>query len=162
MISAGVPLPRALNTLSTQLENKYFKQVIAGINHEVEGGSPLADGMAKYPGTFSDVYVNMVRAGEAGGILDEILKRLASQVEKDATIRKKIRSAMAYPIVIMTVTFIAFFGIMLFILPKIGKILLDLGGPNAKLPVYSRIMLNISTFMQHNVIFILVIAIGLV
>jgi type IV pilus assembly protein PilC len=147
MISAGVPLPRALNTLSTQLENKYFKQVIAGINREVESGSPLADGMAKYPGTFSDVYVNMVRAGEAGGILDEILKRLASQVEKDASIRKKIRSAMAYPVVILTITVIAFFGIMLFILPKIGKIFKDLGGPNAQLPVYTRALLAISNFL---------------
>jgi type IV pilus assembly protein PilC len=147
MISAGVPLPRALDTLSSQMENKYFKQVIAGVNHDVESGSPLADGMAKYPGTFNDVYVNMVRAGEAAGILDEILKRLAAQVEKDATIRKKIRSAMAYPVVILTVTIIAFFGIMLFILPKIGKIFKDLGGPNAQLPAYTRALLSISNFL---------------
>jgi type IV pilus assembly protein PilC len=79
--------------------------------------------------------------------LDEILKRLASQVEKDASIRKKIRSAMAYPVVILTVTIIAFFGIMLFIVPKIGKIFTDLGGPNAKLPVYTRAMLKISDFL---------------
>jgi type IV pilus assembly protein PilC len=147
MISAGVPLPRALDTLANQVDNKYFKTVIAGINHDVESGAPLADGMAKYPTVFSDVYINMVRAGEAGGILDEILKRLAAQVEKDATIRKKIRSAMAYPIVILTVTIIAFFGIMLFILPKIGKIFKDLGGPHAQLPVYTRAMLGVSNFL---------------
>jgi type IV pilus assembly protein PilC len=147
MISAGVPLPRALDTLANQVEDKYFKLVINSINHDVESGMPLADGMAKFPRTFSDVYVNMVRAGEAGGILDEILKRLASQVEKDASIRKKIRSAMAYPVVILTVTIIAFFGIMLFIVPKIGKIFTDLGGPNAKLPVYTRAMLKISDFL---------------
>ncbi len=147
MISAGVPLPRALDTLSSQLENKYFKEVIAGVNHDVESGTPLADGMAKYPSAFSDVYVNMVRAGESGGILDEILKRLATQVEKDATIRKKIRSAMAYPIVILTITVVAFFGIMLFILPKIGKIFKDLGGPHAQLPVYTRAMLGVSSFL---------------
>lgn len=147
MISAGVPLPRALDTLANQIENKYFKQVIAGINHDVESGSPLADSMSKYPGTFSDVYVNMVRAGEAGGILDEILKRLASQVEKDASIRKKIRSAMAYPVVILSVTVVAFFGIMLFILPKIGKIFKDLGGPNADLPSYTRALLGVSNFL---------------
>jgi len=147
MISAGVPLPRCLSTLSSQMENKYFKQIIASVNHDVESGMPLATGLAKYPGTFSDVYVNMVRAGETAGILDEILKRLASQVEKDATIRKKIRSAMAYPIVILSVTVIAFFGIMLFILPKIGKIFKDLGGPHAQLPVYTRALLEISNFL---------------
>ncbi|MBX4188561.1 type II secretion system F family protein [Candidatus Saccharibacteria bacterium] len=147
MITAGVPLPRALDTLAGQVENKFFKDVISGINHDVESGSPLADGLAKYPSVFSDVYVNMVKAGESGGILDEILKRLATQVEKDATIHKKIKSAMAYPIVIMTVTVIAFFGIMLFILPKIGKIFKDLGGPNAQLPVYTRGMLAVSNFL---------------
>jgi type IV pilus assembly protein PilC len=162
MISAGVPLPRALDTLANQIDNKYFKEVINGINHDVESGAPLADAMARYPSDFSDVYINMVRAGEAGGILDEILKRLAEQVEKDASIRKKIHSAMAYPMVILTVTVIAFFGIMLFILPKIGKIITDLGGPDAKLPVYSRAMLGASSFMQHNIIFILIILGGIV
>jgi type IV pilus assembly protein PilC len=147
MISAGVPLPRALSTLAGQAENKYFKEMISSINHDVESGSPLAEGMSKFPRTFSDVYVNMVRAGEAGGILDEILKRLATQVEKDATIHKKIKSAMAYPIVILSITVIAFFGIMLFILPKIGKIFKDLGGPNAQLPVYTRALLGISNFL---------------
>jgi type IV pilus assembly protein PilC len=147
MITAGVSLPRALNTLAGQMENKTFKEVIEGVNHDVESGSPLADALGKYPGVFSDVYINMVRAGEAGGILDEILKRLASQVEKDASIRKKVRSAMAYPVVILTVTIVAFFGIMLFIVPKIGKIFKDLGGPNAQLPVYTRAMLAISNFL---------------
>lgn len=147
MISAGVSLPRGLDTLATQNEDQTFKEVISSINHDVEGGAPLADAMAKFPHVFSDVYVNMVRAGEVGGILDEILKRLATQVEKDASIRKKIRSAMAYPIVIMTVTIIAFFGIMLVIIPKIGKIFKDLGGPNAQLPVYTRAMLDISSFL---------------
>jgi type IV pilus assembly protein PilC len=154
MISAGVSLPRCMATLSSQFDNKNFREVIGSINHDVEGGAPLAEAMAKFPNIFSDVYVNMIRAGEAGGILDEILKRLATQVEKDASIRKKIRSAMAYPIVILTVTIIAFFGIMLFIIPKIGKIFKDLGGPNAQLPVYTRAMLTISNFMIHNIIFV--------
>ncbi|HSX17842.1 MAG TPA: type II secretion system F family protein [Candidatus Saccharimonadales bacterium] len=155
MISAGVPLPRALETLAEQTENKYFKEVILNINHDVESGTPLADALGKHPNVFNEVYVNMVRAGEAGGILDDIMKRLATQVEKDATIRHKIRGAMAYPVVILTVTIIAFFGIMLFIIPKIGKIIKDLGGPNAQLPVYTRAMLSISNFLQHNIIFIL-------
>lgn len=147
MVSAGVPLPRSLETLADQTENKYFKTVITGINHDVTSGLPLASSMSKYPNVFSDVYVNMVGAGEAGGILDEILKRLATQVEKDASIRKKIRSAMAYPVVILSVTVVAFFGIMLFVLPRIGKILTDLGGPDAKLPIYTQVMLGISNFL---------------
>ena len=149
MVSAGVPLPRSLETLAGQTENKFFKGIIHEVVHDVESGMPLADALAKHPHAFSEIYVNMVRAGEAGGILDDILKKLATQVEKDATIRKKIKSAMAYPIVILTVTIIAFFGIMLFIVPKIGKIFKDLGGPNAQLPVYTRAMLSVSDFLIH-------------
>lgn len=160
MIDAGVPLPRGLSTLSDQTENKTFKVIVRSVTHDIESGIPLADGMAKFPDVFSDVYVNMVRAGEAGGILNDILQRLATQVEKDAAIRSKIRAAMAYPLVILTVTIVAFFGIMLFIMPKISKIILDLGGPGAKLPVYSRVMIGISTFMQHHFVFILIGMVG--
>ncbi len=160
MISAGVPLARSLATLQDQSENKYMHTVIAGVTKDVQSGIPLADAFGKYPNVFSDVYVNMVRAGEAGGILDEILKRLASQVELDASIRKKIKGAMTYPLVILTITVIGFFGIMLFIIPKIAKILLDLGGPNAKLPIYTRALLSISNFMQHNAIIVLVVFFG--
>ena len=162
MVSAGVPLPRSLGTLAAQAENKYFKEVVSGLDHEIEAGAPLADAMAKYPKVFSEVYINMVRAGEAGGILDDILKRLATQVEKDESIRKKIRAAMAYPLVILSITIIAFFGIMIFILPKINKIIKDLAGPNAQLPVYTRVLMSISNFMQHNIIFVLIALIGII
>jgi type IV pilus assembly protein PilC len=114
----------------------------------------FADALSKHPDVFNDIYVNMVRAGEAGGILEDILKRLAAQVEKDAAIRKKIKSAMAYPTVILTITVIAFFGVMIFIIPKIAKILTDLGGPNAQLPVYTRALLETSNFVRGNIIFI--------
>lgn len=154
MISAGVPLIRSLSTLQNQTDNKYFNTVIGGVAKDIEGGATLADALAKYPNVFSEVYVNMVRAGEAGGILDEILKRLAAQVEKDATIRKKVKSAMAYPVVILSITVVAFFGIMIFIMPKLGKIIKDLGGPDAKLPVYTQAMLNMSDFVRSNIIFI--------
>lgn len=150
MVSAGVPLVRALATLQTQSESKNFQQVLASISKEVEGGIPLNQAFSKYPNIFSDVYVNMVKAGEAAGILDEILKRLATQVEQDASMKKKIRTAMAYPVVIMGITVIAFFGIMIFVLPKIGKILTDLGGEDAKLPIYTTVLLNMSAFAQKN------------
>ncbi len=147
MVSAGVPLPRGLETLADQAENEVFKKILKEVNRDVEGGAMLADALAKHPKAFDEVYINMVKAGESGGILDEILKRLATQVEKEATIRKKIKSAMAYPIVILCITIIAFFGIMLVIIPKIGKIFKDLGGPNAQLPVYTRGMLAVSNFL---------------
>lgn len=157
MISAGVPLNRSLATLQSQTNNKYFQKVILSIGKDVEGGKQLADSFAKFPNVFSDVYVNMVRAGEAGGILDEILKRLANQVEQDSAMRKKIKSAMMYPTVILVITVIAFFGIMIFVIPKLGKIITDLGGPDAELPIYTQAMLGASSFMQKNAIPILVI-----
>ena len=148
MISAGVPLTRSLAALQADASNPYMREVLEGVTKDVESGATLGDSFAKYPNVFSDVYVNMVRAGEEGGILDDILKRLATQVEQDASIRKKIKSAMAYPIVILVATVIAFFGIMLFIVPKLGGILLSLGGPNAKLPIYTQILLDISNFCK--------------
>lgn len=90
----------------------------------------------------------MVRAGEEGGILDDILKRLAIQVEQNSSIKKKIKSAMTYPVVILSITVIAFFGIMFVLMPKISKILLDLGGPNAKLPVYTQVLIDLSNFSR--------------
>jgi type IV pilus assembly protein PilC len=146
LISAGVPLPRSLATLEAQTDNKYFKTVIGSLAKDIEAGLPLGDAFAKFPDVFSEVYVNMVRAGEAGGILEDILKRLAYQAEKDATIRKKVKGAMAYPTVIMTITVIAFFFIMTFIVPKLSNIFTQLGGPNAKLPIYTLAMLAISNF----------------
>ncbi len=146
LVSAGVPLPRSLNTLQEQAENKYLKQVIGEISKDIEAGTALGDAFGKHPDVFSDVYVNMVRAGEAGGILDEILKRLAVHAEKDATIRKKIKGAMTYPVVILSITVLAFFGLMIFVIPKIGKILTDLGGPDAKLPIYTELLLKFSEF----------------
>lgn len=157
MVSAGVPLNRSLTTLGEQSESPYLKKVIAEINKDVEGGTSIGDSLAKHPEVFSDVYVNMVKAGESGGILDDILKRLAAQVEGEDSIHKKIKSAMTYPVVIGSITVIAFFAIMIFVMPKLGKTLTDLGGEGAKLPIYSQVMLNISAFLQHYFIYIFII-----
>ncbi len=162
MISAGVPLDQAISTLQTQADNPYFAKVINEIGHDVQGGSPLGEVFAKYPNIFSDVYVNMVKAGEAGGILDDILKRLAAQVEQDASMRKKIKSAMTYPVVILTITVVAFFGIMIFVIPKLAKIMNDLGGPDAQLPIYTRAMLSISSFMQSYAVLLIILGLGAV
>lgn len=144
MISAGVPLLRSLNSLSEHAENPAFKKILSQVTTDIQSGSGFGDALAKYPNVFSDVYVNMVRAGETAGILDEILKRLATQQEKSATIRKKVKSAMSYPMVLVVITIGAFFGLMLFVIPQIGKIITDLGGPDAELPLLTQIMLGIS------------------
>lgn len=160
MVGAGVPLLRALSSLEQHTESPALKQVLSTIIQDVQGGAPLADSLAKYPNTFSDVYVNMVRAGEAAGILDEILKRLAMQQEKNSTIRKKVKSAMTYPMVLIGITIIAFFGLMLFVIPQIGKIITDLGGPDAKLPALTLGMLAISGFMTNYWFIVLPLLIG--
>lgn len=147
MVSAGVPLLRSLSSLEQHSESPALKAILVGVIKDVEGGAPLADSLGKYPDTFSDVYVNMVRAGEAAGILDEILKRLALQQEKNATIRKKVKGAMTYPMVLIVITVIAFFGLMLFVIPQIGNILTSLGGPDAELPLITQMMLGLSSFM---------------
>lgn len=159
MVSAGVPLSKSLSMLQTQSSSKHFSEVIGIINKDIESGLPLADSMVKFPEAFSDVYVNMVRAGEAGGILDDILKRLATQVEQDSSMRKKVKSAMTYPVAILSITVIAFFGIMIFVIPKIGKIMEDLSDGKGELPIYTRAMLSASSFMQKNAIIIIAICV---
>lgn len=147
MVSAGVPLLRALTTLQQQSESKRLSEVLAIVNKDVQGGMALGDAFGKHPDAFSDIYVNMVRAGEAGGILDDILKRLALQQEKSDSIRKKVKGAMTYPMVLLSITVIAFVGLMVFVVPRIGQIVKDLGGPDAELPLITQIMLGISDFM---------------
>lgn len=147
MVSAGVPILRALTSQHDHTESQVLKVVIAGVMKDIENGSTLADSLAKYPNSFNDVYVNMVRAGEAAGILDDILKRLALQQEKNAAIRKKVKSAMSYPVVLMSITVLAFFGLMIFVIPQIGGIVKGLGGPDAQLPALTLFMLAISDFI---------------
>jgi type IV pilus assembly protein PilC len=148
MVGAGVPLLRALTSLSNHIsENPALKNMLAGVISDVEAGSTLGDALAKYPKTFDDVYVNMVRAGEAAGILEDILARLALQQEKSSRMRKKIKGSMTYPMVLFCITVIAFFGLMIFIIPQIGNVVKGLGGPDAKLPALTAVMLSISGFI---------------
>lgn len=148
LVNAGVPLVRSLNTLQQQTESKTLKKQLEAVIKKVEGGSSLADALAPHKKTFTPIYVNMVRAGEEGGILDQVLNRLAVQQEKDAAIRGKIKSAMAYPTVISVITFVAFFFLMTTIVPKIGDIIISLGGSEASLPIYTRVLLSVSSVMK--------------
>lgn len=162
MVGAGVPLLRSLSSLEKHAEDAFLKKLLGEVIKSVEAGSTLGDALAKHPETFNDIYVNMVRAGESAGILDDILKRLAFQLEKSAAIRKKVRSAMAYPTVLIVITILAFFGLMLFIIPQIGDILTDLGGPDAELPAITLLMLGLSNLItSYWYIILIVLAVGL-
>ncbi len=146
MINAGVPIVQALNILREQSESKKLSHVISEVAKQVEGGATLANALSGHPEVFNNIYINMVRAGETGGILDDVLDRLATQQEKDAEIISKVRSAMIYPAVITTATVAAFFFLMTVIVPKLASIFADAG---ASLPIYTKIMLAISGFMVH-------------
>jgi type IV pilus assembly protein PilC len=160
MVSAGVPLAGALTTLKEQSESKKLKEQLILVVKDVESGLSLADALEKQSSTFSPIYVNMIRAGEAGGILDDILKKLAQQQEKDASIRAKVKSATTYPLVLLGITVIAFFVLTIFVVPKIGSLVTNLGGPNAKLPPQTVAMLSVSKFMQHQWYLIVAVMIG--
>ncbi len=160
MINAGVPMVRSLATLQAQTDNKYFKSRLAQVAKKVESGVSLGDALGDHPDVFSNVYVNMVRAGEAGGILDDILKKLALQQEKDAAIRAKVKSASTYPAVLFGITIIAFFALTMFVVPKIGAMIINLGGPDAVLPIQTKIMLAVSEFMRNQWYILLAVFIG--
>lgn len=162
MVSAGVPLLRALESLQQHGESETLKHIVGEIYHDIQGGAALADALAKHPQVFNDVYTNMVRAGETAGILDEILKRLAMQQEKSSAMKKKIKSAMTYPMVLIVIAVGAFFGLMIFVIPQIGKIITDLGGPDAKLPALTAAMMAISHAMISYWFVIFPVIIGIV
>lgn len=148
LVNAGVPIVRSLSTLQQQTESQILKKQLGVIVKKVEAGSALGDSLELYPKTFSSIYVNMVKAGEEGGILDEVLNRLALQQEKDAAIRGKIKGAMTYPAVISFITFVAFFFLMTTIVPKIGDIIVSLGGTKDSLPIYTKVLLSISSILK--------------
>ncbi len=152
MINAGVPLTQSLTMLSGQTANKHFQSVISDITKQVEGGSTLSDALAAHTDVFSAVYINMIKAGEAGGMLDGVLERLAVQQEKDAAVVAKVRSAMIYPGILLTVTLGSFVFLMTYLVPRMSVIFESMG---AELPWYSKLMLAISSGLVNYGIFIL-------
>lgn len=157
MVNAGVPMIRSLATLQAQTENAFFKTKLVQISKKVESGVSLGEALADHPDIFSNIYINMVKAGEEGGILDDALMRLALQVEKEAEIKQKVKSAMTYPVVISVITLLAFYGLMTFVVPKLGAIIQNMG---AELPTLTKVMLSISTFMRSK-LFIGIVVIGI-
>ncbi len=145
MIDAGLPLVQALDILSTQVENKSFGKTLAQVKTDVEGGSTYADALAKHPKTFSELYVNMVAAGEAGGILDTILNRLANYIEKAMKLAKKVKGALVYPATISVVAIAIVTIILIFVVPVFEEMFAALGG---SLPLPTKIVVTISNFLQ--------------
>lgn len=156
MVNAGVPIPRSLRSLAEQSDSKGLKHYLPIVVKDVESGISLGDALEKHEKAFDGIYVNMVRAGEAGGILDDVLEKLALQQEKDAKIRSKLKSAMTYPAVITLVTIGAFFFLMTTIVPQIGEIAISVGGDDYVPPLYTKLMLGFSGFLVNNLIFLIV------
>lgn len=145
MINSGLPLVQSLDILAEQTENQVLRKVIQDVLYDVESGHTLADAMRKHPKVFTDLYVNMVAAGEAGGILDTILLRLATFLEKNDALVRKIKGAMVYPGVIMSVAVIAVSILLLFVIPTFETMFASAGIP---LPLPTRAVIIMSQVLQ--------------
>src|SRR5215203_1001611 len=141
MINAGLPIVRALYVLSEQTENPKLKDVVIEVRKDVEAGSSLSEALEKHPDAFSRLYVEMVKAGEVGGILDGVLLRIADQLERDQDLRRKIRSAMIYPVLVLFLAILATSFMLIFIVPVFAGLFQDLGGT---LPLPTRICIVLS------------------
>jgi type IV pilus assembly protein PilC len=152
MIDAGLPLVQCLEILGQQSDNKTFSKVINATRMDVEAGSTYAEALRKHPKVFDDLYVNMVAAGEAGGILDVIQRRLANYMEKAIKLRKKIKGAMVYPASIVGIASAVMVVLMVFVIPVFAKMFTDTGGT---LPGPTRVVLGTSNFIVANIWFII-------
>lgn len=157
MVSSGVTVSRAVGNLSLQTQNKSFRKILVNIGSELQSGKQLSEGLAEYPGVFNELFVNMVRVGEAGGSLEEVLEIVANQLEKDHELVSQVRGAMIYPAVILT----AMMGIgvlmLTFVLPKIMGVFKDM---SVELPPMTKMIMNLSDFFQKHSILVLVATVG--
>jgi type IV pilus assembly protein PilC len=151
MINAGVPILQSLQIMCDQTENKMLRRILYNVRNDIEGGSSLFDAMRKYPKVFNDLYANMVNAGEAGGVLDVILLRLADYLEKAARLKSKVKSAMVYPAVVVTVAVAVIAIILIFVIPTFETMFADFG---AALPLPTQIVINMSRFTQDNLMYL--------
>jgi type IV pilus assembly protein PilC len=147
MIDAGLPLVQCLEILAQQQDNKYFQQILLQVRQDVEEGSTLATAMARHPRVFDQLYANMVEAGETGGILDLILQRLSTFIEKIVKLKRDIISAMIYPVAVILLAIGAVAVIMIVVIPQFQNIFMGLLGPGEQLPLPTRIVVGISNFI---------------
>jgi type IV pilus assembly protein PilC len=144
MIDAGLPLVQCLQILGEQQDNKAFQRILLQVREDVESGSSLANAMKKHPQAFNELYVNMVAAGEAGGILDTILQRLATYIEKAARLKAQVKSAMIYPIAVISIAMLVVYVILWKVIPVFGALFTSLG---AELPLPTRVVVAMSKFV---------------
>ena len=144
MINAGLPLIKCLSILSQQTESSALADIITDCKREVEAGRSLSEALAKHPEAFSKLYVSMVRAGEFGGMLDDVLLRVATQMEREQDIRRKVKSAMTYPVAVLGITVVLLTGMIIFVVPRFASMFKDLGG---ELPGFTKMLVSISHFV---------------
>ena len=152
MIDAGLPLVQCLEILGAQCDNKTLAKVITSVKQDVEAGSTYADALRKHPSVFSDLYVNMVEAGEIGGILDTILNRLAAYIEKAVKLKKRVKGAMVYPAVVLTVAVAVVAIIMVYVIPVFQKMFAGFGG---NLPAPTQLVIHMSEFLRANILYMI-------
>jgi type IV pilus assembly protein PilC len=144
MIDSGLPLVQCLDILSSQQESKAFKEILVKVKESVESGSTFADALAKHPKAFDQLFVNLIAAGEIGGILDTILNRLAAYIEKSMKLKKQIKGAMVYPITIMSIAVVVVGVILVFVIPTFAKMFVEFGG---ELPAPTKFVIALSNFL---------------
>ncbi len=157
MISAGLPISRALEVMADQTQNKNMKKVLLDTLRDIQGGSSLSNALAKYPNVFSPTYVALVRAGEASGKLEEILRRLADTLEAQRDFKSRFTGALIYPAIIFVAMIGVFVLMMLFVIPKLSQMYDSMG---VELPVVTKAMISISNFMTQFWYIVLILAVG--
>lgn len=154
MLSAGLPVVQTLEALQEQSVNKVFQGVIAGVKTQIEGGASFSEALSQYPDVFDELYISMLRAGESGGLLAETTSRIATFLEASARLRRKVKSAMMYPSIVMTVCLLLAVSMIIWIVPVFASIYKDFG---AKLPGPTQFLVNVSDAMKANALYVVVI-----
>jgi type IV pilus assembly protein PilC len=152
MIDAGLPIIQCLDILYSQQSNSTFKKMLKQVKESVEGGATLAEALKKFPKHFDDLFVNMVAAGEAGGILDAILRRLAAYMEKAARLKSKVKGAMTYPLVTLAIAVIVLAVILIFVIPVFEEMFADFG---SELPAPTQIVVAMSDMVKSKILYII-------
>ena len=162
LLKAGLPLLRSLEVIARQEKNPYFKAIVDQLADNVRTGNKFSDGLSQHPKIFDKLYVNMAKAGEAGGVLDVVLDRLSTFQEKALKTTNKVKSAMVYPIVIMGVAIAIVAILMIFVVPQFQKIFTDMLKGNARMPALTQTIIDISDFMKENYILTGLIIVGVI
>ena len=147
MIGAGVPLTRALDVLQAQQKNKYFQEIIRTIKTDIEAGFSFADALRKHPKVFDELFVNMVAAGETGGVLELTLNRVGEYKEKAEALRKKVKGAMVYPVAVLIIAILVVIGLLSFVVPKFASMFADFG---SALPGPTQFVINMSNWLKQD------------